>query len=257
MGSIGGNFMTNKKQKLVRLTLLAMFSAIIAAMTFTPYVGYITIPGMLSITTLHIIVVIAVVVMNSFLDGAILGAVWGITCLLYAMYNGTADSAIFLDPRISVVPRILVGVLIVAFYRLSILACKKKTSKIIFQILIVMVFGTFAGILTSNISNSKIIAIIVGIIVMAFCVVIFIVFGKKNESMPFFFAALSGTFSNTVLVLTAINLFGTNGLFNLTGTIEGIYSTVIALNGSIEIIAAVVIAVPCCVAVINAIKKLK
>lgn len=249
--------MTNKRQKIVRLALLAMFSAIIAAMTFTPYVGYITIPGMLSITTLHIIVIIAAVVMNNFLDGAILGAVWGITCLLYAIYNGTADAAIFLDPRISVVPRILVGILIVAFYRLSLLASKYKVSKIIFEIVVLLAFGTLVGILTNNISGSKIAGIIVGIVVMAFCSVLFIVFAKKTKSMPLFFAALGGTFSNTVLVLTAINLFGSQGFIDLTGTIQGVFSTVIALNGSIEIVAAVVIAVPCCIAVTNAINKSK
>ncbi len=249
--------MTNKKQKLVRLTLLAMFSAIIAAMTFIPYVGYITIPGMLSITTLHIIVIIATVVMNNFLDGAILGTVWGVTCLLYAISNGTADAAIFLDPRISVVPRILVGILIVAFYRISLLASKNKVAKIIFQAVVLLAFGTLVGFLTNNISHSKIAAIIVGIVVMVFCLVLFVIFGKKAESMPIFFAALGGTFSNTVLVLTAINLFGSQGFINLTGAIESIFSTVIALNGSIEIVAAVIIAVPSCIAVTNAIKKLK
>ncbi|MBR5473742.1 MAG: hypothetical protein IKU82_07125 [Clostridia bacterium] len=246
----------NNKQTTIRITLLAMFTAIIAAMTFTPYIGYITIPSMLSITTIHIIVVIAAIVMNNFIDGAIIGAVWGITCLLYAMYNGTADAAIFLDPKISIVPRILVGVLIVAFYRLSLLASKNKILNATFKTIVMLTFGLFAAVLAHNISNLIVVAIIVGVLVVAFCSYLFFVYGKKSETMPYFFAALGGTFSNTILVLTAINLFASQGLINLTGTIKSIYSVVIALNGSIEIVAAVIIAVPCAFAVTKAIKKI-
>ena len=233
-----------------------MFTAIIAAMTFTPYIGYITIPGMLSITTIHIIVIIAAIVMNNYLDGAIIGAVWGITCLLYAMYNGTADSAIFLDPKISVIPRILVGFLIVAFYRLSLFALKNKVLNVIFKAVVILMFGLFAAILAHNISNLIVVAIIVGVLVVAFCLYLLFVYGKKSETMPYFFAALGGTFSNTVLVLTAINLFASQGFINLTGTIKSIYSVVIALNGSIEIVAAIVIAVPCAFAVTKAMQKI-
>lgn len=248
--------MTNKKQKIVRMSLLAMFSAIIIGMTFTPYLGYITIPGMLSITTIHIIVIIAALTMNNYIDGAILGAVWGVSCLLYALSNGTADAAIFLDPRISVIPRILVGIVIVACYRVAIFASKNKYFNIIFKTIVIAIFSSLVGIFVNNISKNFIISIIIAFIAAIFCLILFIKFGKNTDTMPMFFAALCGTFSNTVFVLTAINLFGSQGFIDLTGTIKNIFSTVIALNGSIEIVAAVVIAVPCFVAIKKALKKL-
>lgn len=101
--------------KVVRLTLLAMFSAIIIVMTFVPYVGYITLGVTLSITTIHIPVIIGAITLGP-VGGGILGAVWGVSCLLYALSNGTADAIIFTNPLISVVPRILVGYLIGWYY---------------------------------------------------------------------------------------------------------------------------------------------
>lgn len=251
--------MSNKKvskKKVVNLALLAMFSAIIVAMTFTPYIGYITIPGMLSITTVHIMVIIAAISMGTYSAGLIVGTVWGVSCLLYAMYNGTADAAIFLDPRISVVPRMLVGLAVVAFYKLALLANKKSIYTIILKCFTIVLIDVLAGLLCYNISKNYIVVSIVCVAVLALFVFLFFFFDKTKDASAILFAAICGTFSNTVLVLFAINLFGSNGLIDLTGTIKGIFSTVIALNGSIEITAAALVAIPCCVAVQNYMKKL-
>jgi uncharacterized membrane protein len=96
--------MKNKK-KLVRLVLLALFSALIIAMTFTPYTGYISV-GIIEITTLHIVVIIGAAILGA-KNGAILGGVWGITCIVRAIQMGFIP---FINPFVSLVPRILVGV---------------------------------------------------------------------------------------------------------------------------------------------------
>lgn len=242
-----------KKANIKKLTLLSMFSALIIGMTFIPYVGYITIPGMLSITTVHIMVIIGAIAMNDFISGTVLGAVWGFSCLAYALYNGTADAAIFLDPRISVIPRILVGFLTVAFYKLAKNAAKNKMASLILKLVTAMVVGILTGLLCHNITSSMIASIIVGSVIAIACVALFIFYSKTEGTMPIIFTALCGTFSNTTLVLFAINLFGTEGFIQLTGTIKNIFSTIIALNGSIEVVAAVIITVPCCMAL----KKIK
>lgn len=105
-----------KNQNLFKMTLTAMFCAIVIAMTFIPYVGYITY-GLLSITTLHVIVILGAIILGP-ASGTLIGLVWGVTCLIYAAMNGTADAAIFLDPRISVIPRILVGFAAGWFFKL-------------------------------------------------------------------------------------------------------------------------------------------
>ncbi len=250
------------KKSIVPLTQLALFSAIILVMTFIPYLGYITIPGALSITTLHIPVIIGAIVLSrqtySYAWGAAIGGVWGVTCLLYALFNGTADAAIFLNPLISVVPRILVGVLIVAFYKLALSVCKTQTSGTVLTFLMAVVIATFVMLLVQNIAGSWVAAVLIGLVALA--VGIFLIlrnFSKIKEKniVPILFTAVMGTFSNTVLVLIAINLFGSNGLIQLVGVVKNIFSTVIALNGTIEILAAMVIALPCALAVTKYIKK--
>lgn len=184
-----------KKQKTLYMTQLAMFSAIIIVMTFVPYLGYITIPGALSITTLHIPVIIGAIALGK-RGGTVLGAVWGISCLIYALMNGTADAVIFYNPLISVLPRIIVGFLAALFYQLALKLINRRPAAI--------------GI-----------------------------------------AAVLGTLSNTILVLTAIELFGKNGFISLTGLVGGIFSTIIAINGVIELVAAIIITIPAGIALLR------
>lgn len=114
-----------RNKRILNITLTAMFMALLIAMTFIPYVGYIVYGG-LSITTLHVVTILGATVLGP-LYGTILGGVWGVTCLIYAMMNGTADAMIFLDPRISVIPRILVGLIAGWCFRaLSRLLSKRK-----------------------------------------------------------------------------------------------------------------------------------
>ena len=248
---------TNLKATIFRLTLLSMFGAIIVAMTFIPYVGYITIPFGLSITTVHIIVILGAISLNSYSCGLILGSVWGVSCLLYAMVNGTADAAIFLDPRISVIPRMIVGVLVVAFYRLALLANKHKLTDILLKVLTIAAVSAFAGLLCQNISHITVASVIVGIVVAILFVSLFFFFEKNKEYMPSLFATLCGTFSNTALVLTAINIFGGGAMVDLFGAIKNIFSVAIALNGTVEILAAAIIAAPCGIAIQKALSKLR
>lgn len=129
-------------KKVVNLTLLSMFSAIIIAMTFIPYVGYISLGVTLSITTLHIPVIIGAVFLGP-VGGTILGAVWGISCLLYALFNGTADAVIFTNPLISVLPRIIVGFLAAWFY----IGFKKLSKNHVFASVAAGILGTLTNTL--------------------------------------------------------------------------------------------------------------
>ena len=89
-----------------KLTLTALFSAIIVVMTFVPYLGYIKV-GMVEITTLHIPVILGGLMLG-FSGSVALGTVWGITCVINALFI----NPIFVNPLISLVPRVLVGVVI-------------------------------------------------------------------------------------------------------------------------------------------------
>lgn len=241
-----------KKSNVLLITKTAMFSALIIVMTFVPYLGYITIPGMLSITTLHIPVIIGAIVLNDYRSGTVLGAVWGITCLIYAALNGTADAAIFLNPMISVVPRILVGFLVTLFYRLSLKIMRGRISTAVMTSVMQLCISVFVVILANNISGSMLIACIIGGVVYFISSTILLINYNRisdHHLSPIIFTTILGTLSNTVLVLTAINLFNSSGFIQLTGLVGNIFSVVIALNGSIEMMAAIVIALPCVLAI--------
>lgn len=113
-----------EKKKLVRLVMCALFAALIVVMTFTPYLGYITV-GVIEITTLHIVVIFGAAVLGPKF-GAILGGVWGLTCVARAFQFGIIP---FQNPMVSLVPRIIVGLVAgLVFYGLSKTKCKKTIS---------------------------------------------------------------------------------------------------------------------------------
>ena len=98
------------------ITTLGLLMAMIAILTYIPNLGYIT-TGLFSITIVGIPVFIGSILVGP-LGGLVLGATWGITSWHYATTLGTPEAALFVNPMVSIVPRILVG-LIVSYSALS------------------------------------------------------------------------------------------------------------------------------------------
>lgn len=98
------------KKNTLRLNMLAMFIAIILVQTSIPLIGYIPI-GPLEITIIPMTVVVATVLLGT-VDGAIIGGVWGLTTFVRAFVWPTSPLAaiVFVNPIISVIPRIMIGV---------------------------------------------------------------------------------------------------------------------------------------------------
>lgn len=90
-----------------RLTLTALFSALVVVLTVIPYTGYINY-GLIEITTLHIVVIICAV-STDWKCGAIVGGVWGASCMIRALTNPLW--APFINPFVSLLPRIAVGLI--------------------------------------------------------------------------------------------------------------------------------------------------
>ncbi len=130
-----------KKKKLVRLVLFALFSALVVIMTFTPNFGYITIGNTISITTIHIVVILGSAMLGP-AYGAGLGGVWGMLCLIKAFMEPILVNIPFQNPIISVLPRVIVGLVVgLIVYGLS----KTKIPKPIYVGL-----GAIVGTLTNT-----------------------------------------------------------------------------------------------------------
>ncbi len=176
-----------KKKKLVSLVLFALFSALVVIMTFTPNFGYITIGNTISITTIHIVVILGAAMLGPGY-GAALGGVWGLLCLIKAFLEPILVNIPFQNPVISVLPRILVGLVV--------------------------------GLIVYGLSKTKV-----------------------PKPIYVAIATIAGTLTNTVLVITALNVF--NGFETITAgvtqTLETIITILISVNGIIELVAAVIL----------------
>ena len=102
----------DNKNKTFRSVLIALFCAIIIVQNFVPFFGYIPV-GPLNLTTIHVTVIIAAIVLGP-RDGAIVGGVWGLITFIRAYVWPTSPLAtiVFVNPLVSIVPRILIGVVV-------------------------------------------------------------------------------------------------------------------------------------------------
>lgn len=101
--------MTNR-YKIYRMVVIALFAAIIIVQNFVPFLGYIPF-GPLNITTIHLTVIVAALILGP-KDGGIVGGIWGLITFIRAFVWPTSPLAVivFVNPLVSVLPRILIGV---------------------------------------------------------------------------------------------------------------------------------------------------
>lgn len=103
--------MMQRRSNAYHISALAVLMAIVIIQNIVPFFGYIPLPG-LSITTIHVTVILAAVVLGP-RDGAIIGGTWGLIAWIRAFVAPTSPLApiVFTNPLIAVVPRILVGLI--------------------------------------------------------------------------------------------------------------------------------------------------
>lgn len=111
--------------KTFRLVLRATFLAIIIIQATVPWLGFIPL-GIISLTIIHITVIIAAITLGPN-DGMLIGLFWGITTMIRAYVVPTTpfDTLVFTNPIISVIPRVLVG--LVAGYTFRLIYKRKKS----------------------------------------------------------------------------------------------------------------------------------
>lgn len=102
---------TNKD--LVRnIALTGVFAGLIFAMTFIPQVGYIQYGTSLDFTTLHAVTIMFILLTpkrHMWKFGIIFGTIFGLSSLALAAQRG---NPIFINPLISVMPRVLFGAIV-------------------------------------------------------------------------------------------------------------------------------------------------
>lgn len=95
-----------------KMAVIGVLSAISIMMSMLPFIGYIPI-GPTKATIMHIPVIIGAIIEGPVV-GAIIGLIFGLTSLWNAITQPTITSIFFLNPLVSILPRVLIGV--VAYY---------------------------------------------------------------------------------------------------------------------------------------------
>ncbi|MEY8371531.1 ECF transporter S component [Aerococcaceae bacterium 50-4] len=99
--------MGHQKERTARLTVMSLMLAILIIQTFVPGIGYIPI-GPVQATIIHLTVIIGASLFGP-QTGLILGASWGVLRMIKAAIVPDIMSVVFLNPLVSVMPRMLVG----------------------------------------------------------------------------------------------------------------------------------------------------
>ena len=106
-----------RRQQIQRSTIRSILIAIIILQDFIPFLGNIPL-GPLSITTMHVTVIIAAIVVSP-VDGAIIGGVWGVLTWVRAFVAPSSPLAplVMVNPLVSVFPRVMIGLAAGYLYR--------------------------------------------------------------------------------------------------------------------------------------------
>jgi uncharacterized membrane protein len=129
--------------KVRRIAVTGILSALAILLSLVPSLGYIPI-GPITITTMHIPVIIAAILEGP-LVGGIVGLIFGLSSVYMAatVYAALPTSVFFLNPLVSILPRILIGIAAYYAYAGARKIFKHKSPPI--------VTGAIAGTLTNTV----------------------------------------------------------------------------------------------------------
>ena len=108
---------STKKLEVRKMAIIGVLAAISIMLSMTP-LGFIPI-GPTNATIMHIPVIIGAVVEGP-LVGITVGAIFGVTSLLRALTMPTITSFALINPLVSILPRVLIGVVAYYVYKLTV-----------------------------------------------------------------------------------------------------------------------------------------
>lgn len=227
-----------------KMTIIGVLGAISAVLGMTP-LGFIPV-GPTRATIMHIPVIIGAV-MEGPVVGAFVGFIFGLFSIFQAMTNQTPVSFVFLNPLVSVLPRILIG--IVSFYVYDIL---KDLGKNKIMAILYLIFTGIIGYLSYGIYiNIKTLQSIWSIIINIFLIILTLIIAYfvqtkfKNKALEIIMASAIGTMTNTIGVLSMIYLLYAERFVEAIGgdvsTARKIIFGIGVTNGIPEAIIAIII----------------
>lgn len=238
-----------RKNQTFELVLTSIFVALIFLMGMVPQIGFITIVPGNPITILHIPVLIAAVLL-SFKYFWIPGLAFGVVSLIQAAMNPVGLNIAFINPLVSILPRVLFVFAVFFLFRLFKILKNTKFGSFIIIALVAAITGVaiFEGtfVVFSNLSD-KANYIIAGAIILVFVglyVYLYLKHDFKSLVVPSIF--IIGTLIHTFLVLASVALFSYDAFFEVfqTDQVMDVIVFIVGFNGLTEAVIAALIGTP-------------
>lgn len=236
--------MVKKSLDIRKMTIIGVLGGISIMLGMTP-LGFIPI-GPTKATIMHIPVIIGAILEGP-LVGAFVGLIFGIFSLIQAYTNPTPISFVFFNPIVSILPRILIG--IVAYYSYSFIKKlgDKKSKVFIIAFIVTMVTYLAYGVYRSIVDSLGFLSIAINIILIGLTgFLAYTLLGKsKGKDLSVMVGAALGTFTNTFLVMGLIYLFyGEEFVRTIGGNTDLIGKAILSIalaNGIPEMIIGVIV----------------
>lgn len=237
-----------------KLAIVGVLGGISTVLGMTP-LGFIPV-GPTRATIMHIPVIIGAI-MEGPAVGGLVGLIFGLFSIFQAITNPTPVSFVFLNPLVSIIPRILIGITSYYVYDFFRKLGHNKTKGLLYILWIGIISYLSYGIYTNIVDSSSIWLILmnIGLLSLSLLMAYLNLFKYKNAAFDLMIPSIVGTLTNTVGVLTLVYiLYGekfVEGLGQDPTMARKIIVGVGVANGIPETIIAVIIVT----SVVNSLKR--
>lgn len=245
-----------KRLDVRRLAVIGVLGAISVVLGMTP-LGFIPV-GPTRATIMHIPVIIGAI-MEGPVVGGLVGLIFGIFSIYQAITAPTPVSFVFLNPIVSVLPRILIGITSYYAYKALSRIGNKRTTWLLYGIWaaigIYLIRGLYSGIV--NYTSVWPLLMNGGLLILTALMAYLTSRTLKDRALDLIIPTIIGTLTNTVGVLSMIYLFYAERFVQAIGQdIDTARKVIVGIgitNGIPESIIAIIIVT----SVVTALKKRK
>lgn len=248
--------MKRKNFDVRKLTIIGVLGAISVVLGMTP-LGFIPV-GPTRATIMHIPVIIGAI-MEGPIVGGLVGLIFGIFSIYQAITAPTPVSFVFLNPLVSVLPRILIGITAYYSYKGINKLGNKKTIYLLYLIWAGISYYLVRGLYTNIVDFTSIWMVIINAVLLIITIgMVYLTATKlRDKALDAVLASVVGTLTNTLGVLSMIYFLYAERFVQAIGQDVDVARKVIfgigVTNGIPESIIAVIIVT----SVVSALKKKK
>jgi len=227
-----------------KMAIIGILGSISIILGMTP-LGFIPV-GPTRATIMHIPVIIGAILEGPVVGG-IVGLIFGLFSIFQAVTNPTPVSFVFLNPLVSVVPRILIGITAYYVYKALSGLGNRRTLGLLNILWAVIIAYLCYGIYGNLKADQSVWLVVMNIVLIALTAAIayFTNSRLKNKALDITVAAVAGTLTNTGLVLSMIYLVYAESFVKALGqSVETARKVILGIgiaNGIPEAIIAILI----------------